>query len=748
MTAVDAQTRPSGGAVGAAAPRVDGLVKARGEALYAGDLDLPGLVAGAVLRSTVAHARIRAIDTTAAESLPGVVCVLTAADLADLDPYWGHRIRDRPILAGDTVRYPGDPVAAVAAVDEATAFAALELISVDYEELPVVASLEDALAPDAPLVHEEPLRPGLLDGGSPVADGNVCFRYDAVRGEPEAIFAHADLVVEDEYRFPALYQYAMETHTVVARWAGEEVELWSSCQHPFLVRAELAALFELPLDRVRLVVPYVGGGFGSKSYTKMEPIAVALARKAGCAVRLRNSVSDSMVTNRRHGMRCRMRTAMSHEGRLLAREVECWFDTGAYADNGPRVAAVGGEVGGGPYRWLALRAASSCVYTNTVPAGSYRAFGAVHVQWIGESQIDELARKAGLDPVEVRLRNLCRPGEQVKSSDGTPLDADLAGDLEKLAAALGASGPIPAGRGRGVSVGLITGGAQPASAAIVRLAGDGRASVFAGTTEIGQGARTVFGQIVAEELGLPLDHVTVHGTDTRFTPYDRSTGASRSTTVAGLAVQQAAADVRRQLEELAEGELPGHERYPELIGGRFGLAGGGELIGRGETGPHGPFGTDSPLFWEVCMAGAEVEVDPETGTIRIPRLVTVADVGLALNPQLVERQDEGAAMQGIGNALFEELVFEAGHLLNDTLLDYRVPTARDVPDELECILVENGDGPGPFGAKGCGEGAFAAVPSAIVNALADAGVTGIRELPLTPERVWRRLRELEEETTT
>ena len=601
-------TRP--GAVGVAEERVDAVEKIRGEAEYTGDLDLPGLVAGAVLRSTVPHARIRSIDASAAERLPGVVCVLTAADLDDLDPYWGHRIRDRPILAVDKVRYPGDPVAAVAAVDEPTAFAALELIAVDYEELPVVATLEDALAPGAPLVHEEPLRPGLLDGGTPVADGNVCFRFEAVRGEPEAVFAHADFVVEGEYRFPALYQYAMETHTVLARWTPREIELWSSCQHPFLVRSELAALFGVPLDRVRLVVPYVGGGFGSKSYTKMEPIAVALARKAGRPVRLRNSVSDSMVTNRRHGMTCRMRTAMNREGRLLARELECRFDTGAYADNGPRVAAVGGEVGGGPYQWLALRSVSSCVYTNTVPAGSYRAFGAIHVQWIGEAQVDELARRAGLDPVEVRLENLCRPGEQVKANDGKPLDADLVGDLRLVVDALRREGPAPAGRGRGFSVGLITAGAQPASAALVRLGGDGRASVFVGTTEIGQGARTVFAQIAAEELALPLERVTVHGTDTRFTPYDWSTGASRSTTVAGLAVQQAAADVRRQLEELAGGELSGHAAYPELIGRRFGLSGGGELIGRGETGPHGAFSHETPLFWEVCMAGVEVEGRP------------------------------------------------------------------------------------------------------------------------------------------
>jgi CO/xanthine dehydrogenase Mo-binding subunit len=744
VTSAPAADRLRHGAVGTSVERKDASAKIRGEAEYAGDIDLPGLVVGAVLRSTVPHARIRSIDTSAAEALPGVVCVLTAADLADLDPFWGHRIRDRPILAVDRVRYAGDPVAAVAALDDSTAAAALELIVVDYEELPVVATLEDALRPDATLVHDAPLRPGLLEPNAPVdSDGNVCFRFEANRGELEALFAHADFVVEGEYTFPALYQYAMETHTTVARITGDEIEVWSSCQHPFLVRAELAALFEVPLDQVRLVVPYVGGGFGSKSYTKMEPIAVALARKAGRPVRVRNSVADSMVTNRRHGMTCRMRTAMNKEGRLLARETQCWFDTGAYADNGPRVAAVGGEVGVGPYQWLGLRSVSSCVYTNTVPSGSYRAFGAIHVQWIGEAQIDELARNAGLDPIAIRMENLARIGDQVKANAGKPLDADLVGDLQLVVDALDAAGPTPAGRGRGVSVGLITAGAHPASSAVIKLGADGRAAVFVGTTEIGQGARTVLAQIAAEVLELPLECVTVHGTDTRFTPYDRSTGASRSTTVAGLAVHDAAAHIRRQLEELAGHEDVDPSTYGELIGRRFGLHGGGELIGRGETGPYPPFSNETPLFWEVCMAGVEVEIDRDTGIVRIPRLVTIADVGKAINPQLVERQDEGAALQGIGNALFEELVFEGGYLLNDSLLDYRVPNCEDVPDSMECILVENGDGPGPFGAKGCGEGAFAAVPSAILNALADAGITGLTELPLTPERVWRRIQELE-----
>jgi CO/xanthine dehydrogenase Mo-binding subunit len=731
--------------VGRSAPRRDASEKLRGEAQFAGDVVLPRMLHGKVKRSPVPHARVVSIDTRQAEAIPGVACVLTAHDLQDIDPYWGHAIRDRPIVAVDRVRFAGEPVAAVAAEDEATAEAALEHIHVEYEELPVVGTVGEALAPDAPLVHEGPLRPGLFHGLGelPPRDGNVCYRYRLDRGEVEAIFAHADVVVEGDYTFPAVYQYALETHTVVAQVDGEQITLWASCQHPFLVRAEIAALFDVPLANVHLVVPYLGGGFGSKSYTKMEPITVALARKARRPVRIQNRVFESMVTTRRHGLRCRMRTAMTRDGRLLGRDVSCSFDTGAYADNGPRVTATGGDAAPGPYRWEAYRVDAACVHTNTAPSGSYRAFGATHLQWIGELQIDELARRAGLDPLEVRRQNLCSPGEELRAG-GKPLDADLVGDVEKVAAALGWNDPKPANVGRGLSVGLLAAGAHPVSSAIVRLEADGVVVVLVGTTEVGQGARTVFAQIAAEELGVTAEDVTVRGADTRFTPYDRSTGASRSTTLAGLAVQRAARQVREQLEELAGLDVPDPSSYPELLQKRFGFA-GGELIGRGEVAPEGSGSyAEGPVFWEVCVGAAEVEVDEETGQVHVRKTATVADVGRAINPQLVERQDEGGTMQGLGNALFEEMVYQQGLLQNETLLDYRVPTFQDVPAQMTCVIVENGDGPGPYGAKGCGEGALAAVTAAVATALADAGVP-MTELPLTPERVWRRIQELKKE---
>jgi CO/xanthine dehydrogenase Mo-binding subunit len=748
-----------------------------------------------VLHSPLGHARISAIDTAEAAALDGVAAILTGEDLSDLDPYYGHALRDRPVVAIGKVRFVGEPVAVVAAETQAAADAAVVRINVDYDELPVAASLDKALEPGAPLIHQDPVRPGSAHGLGRLPDrrGNVCYRYSFRRGDVERAFADAAVVVEGEYAFPAVYQYSMETHTTIAHWHGGELTLWSSCQHPFLVRQEIAALFGLPLDAVRVIVPFLGGGFGSKSYTKMEPLTAAIARLAGRPVRILNAVHESMITTRRHNMTCRMRTAAAADGTLLARTAEAWLDTGAYADNGPRVTATAGDAAPGPYRWQALDIDAHCVYTNTSPAGSYRAFGATHLQWIGESQVDEVARRLSVDRLDIRRRNLLRPGEEVRPG-GKPLDADLIGDVEKAAAALGwpprishpplpphtpltsqpALPPQPAlaaeahpsaspskHRGRGVAVGLLAAGAHPVSMATVRMGPDGAVTVLVGTTEVGQGARTVLAQIAAEVLKAPADKVIVRGTDTRYTPYDRSTGASRSTTVAGLAVQRAAQQVLDALLETASAKLEAPPQllktqegaikdqagramtHAELVRARFGFD-GGELLGHGRVQPEGGSGSyaEGPVFWEVCVAGAEVEVDYDTGVVTVLRTSTVADVGRAINPRLVTRQDEGATLQGIGNALFEEMTFAAdGTLLNDTLLDYRVPAFSDTPAVMECTIVENGDGPGPFGAKGCGEGALAAIPAAIVNALADAGVP-MTTLPLTPERVWRRIQEV------
>ena len=749
--------------VGESKPRKDAAEKLRGQAMFVGDMEMPGMLIGKVLRSEVAHARIASIDTSAAAAMKGVVAILTGEDLLDLEhPYFGHAIKDRPVIAMGRVRFHGEPVVAVAAVDEATADAALREIVVEYEELPVLDTIDAAIAPGAPELHDGPVVPGLFHGlGTlPDRDGNVGYRHRIRSGDVATASAQADIVVEDEYLFPAVYQYAMETHTTIADFKPGEITLWANCQHPYLTQAEIADLFGVPIGTVRIVVPYLGGGFGSKSYTKMEPLTVALSRKAGRPVRIANRVDESMVTSRRHGMKAWMRTTARADGTLLTRETRFWMDTGAYADNGPRVTATAADSAPGPYRWEAVDVDANCVYCNTAPSGSYRAFGATHLQWIGESQIDEVARRAGVDRLELRRRSLVVKGEPVRpDGSGKPLDADLVGDVERAAEAIGWDEPKRPWRGRGVSVGLLAAGAHPVSRASVRMTADGSVEVNVGTTEMGQGARTVMAQIAAEELGTPFERVKVQGADTRFTPYDRSTGASRSTTLAGKAVQNAAANVAARLRETAAEELgvePGDVElrdgaawyagaelsHPDVIAKRFGFR-GGEIIEGGEVRPTGGRTgsyAEGPAFWEVCVAAAEVEVDPETGIVTVLRTATVADVGKAINPQLVERQDEGALMQGLGNALFEEMVFSDGILVNDTLLEYRVPRVQDLPHRVTSIIVENADGPGPWGAKGCGEGALAAVPAAIVGALADAGVR-MTELPLTPERVWRQIQD-------
>lgn len=762
MTAVTtAPDRARGAAgtrtVGADAVRIDGRTKVRGEADFTGDLRFAGMLHAAVVRSPVPHGRLVSVDASAALALAGVVAVLTGDDLLDIDPYFGHAVRDQPIVAIDRVRFTGEPLAAVCATTKEIAEAAAELVEFDIEELPYVDTIESALAADAPLVHGNPPREGAFIGltGLTAGDSNVVFHQEIAWGDDDATFAEADVVVEGTYRFPAAYQYSMETHSVVASWDADRLTVWSAAQHPFFVRAQLAELFNLALADVRVVVPFIGGGFGSKSYVHTEPLAASLARKAGRPVRLVNDVSGSMLTSRRHDMVCRMRTAAASDGTLLARAATFHMNTGAYADNGPRVTFTAIEAACSPYGWRALRCDGSTVYTNTSPAGSYRGFGAAHMEWIGELQIDEIARRLEVDRVDLRVRNLERRGGMVRP--GTrPLDADLVGDVERVAAAVGWSEPLADDEGIGVAVGLMPGGARPVSLAEVRCDADGVVTVRVGTTETGQGSRTVMAQIAAEELGTSVDRVRVDEPDTSSTPYDSSTGASRSTTVAGKAVQLAAADVAAQVRRIAADRWDvaaddvqladsvaqnGDHRatFAELVQFSFGFA-GGELVGRGEitSTPDGLM----PVFWEVCLAAAIVAVDRDTGEVRVRRIATVADVGRAINPQLVERQDDGATMQGIGLALHEQLEWVDGMLVNDSLLEYHVPTTENLPDEMICVLVENGDGPGPFGAKGVGEGAHAGSIAAIACAIADAGVP-LDELPATPERVWRWLSTIE-----
>jgi CO/xanthine dehydrogenase Mo-binding subunit len=741
------------------ARRIDGVDKVTGQAKFTGDLNFPGLLEARVLRSPVPHAEIAAIDTRQAQVLPGVVAILTREDLKDINPFYGNCLRDRAIVAIDRVRFVGEPVAVVAAEDGQIAEQALSLIDVRYRELPVVATVADALAADAVLLHETLAGAGEFHDVAGVGEkfgANICHRENYSQGDVARGFAEADEIIEESFDFPMIYQYAMEPHTAVARVTNDGITLWTSSAHPFLVRSELAHMFGFAHAKVEVIVPYVGGAYGSKSYFKIEPLAVAIARKTrGRVVRLAQSVTESMLTTRRHNATCRLRTGVKKNGALVAREARVVMDTGAYADNGPRVAKRGISRMIGPYKLANCKVEVLAVYTNTVPAGSMRSIAGPQTIWALESHMDTIAERLQIEPLEFRLRNLLNRGELLRTG-ATPVDADLRQGTKIAASGVGWE-KCHSGRGKGVGVaiGVSDSEAMPVSVALVRLLADGSVIVMAGSTEVGQGARTVMSQIAAEELGLSLERVTMLGTDTSMTPFDRSTGASRSTTVMGSAVMAAAQDLRKQLITAAAEAFdtdpskivltggaaiagPRTLSYGKIVSLYFGMP-GGELIGRGYIRPGDGMGSSFPLFWETGMGAAQVEVDLDTGAIEISRYMTVADVGKAINPLQAEGQDEGAAIQGLGHTLFESLQYDNGQPLNANLVDYRVPRFTDLPAFFESALVENEDGPGPYGAKGMGESGIVSIAPAIGNAVARASGVRLRELPLTPERVWRAL---------
>ena len=525
--------------VGQSVPRVDGAAKVTGNAKYVADLSIPGMIEGKFLRSPYAHARIRSIDTAEAEAMPGVVAVLTSKDLKDIGPYIGRgKNKDQPVIALNRVIFAGQPVAAVAALDRATAEEALTKIHVDYEELPAVISVEDAMADGAPRLHD-------------FAERNLCAHHELVKGDVEKGFAEADLIVEDEFDFPMIYHYSMEPHTAIAQVDGDGITIWTSTSQAFGVRQDVADVFHAPLSKVRVHVNFVGGAYGSKSGGKIEPLVAALAHKAQRPVRVVTSVAEAMVTCRRHAITCKVKTGVKKDGTLVAKQADIFLNTGAYAETGPTVAGRTLTRILGPYRYPNLKINSYCVYTNTVSAASFRSIGGPQTAWATESQMDIIAQKLAIDPVELRLKNLVKEGEELRPKY-RPLDTDLAKGFKLVTDKLGWDGPVSKeGHGRGVGFGTTDPGAPLASTATVHVLADGSVVFMCGTSELGQGAKTIMSQIIAEELRVPLDRVTIRPIDTAFTPFDRSTGSSRSTTVMGKAVELAGGDARRQIVELA-----------------------------------------------------------------------------------------------------------------------------------------------------------------------------------------------------
>lgn len=758
--------------VGQGIPRVDAPGKITGCAEYTGDLAMANLLEADFLGSPYAYARIRSVDTSKAERLEGVVAVITGKDVEGL---YGTTVLDRPILAKDVVRFAGEPVAAVAATSKEIAREAVKLIEVEYEELAGVFDPEEAASPDAPILHEN-LESYVKEVTANAIPGtNICNHFKIRKGDVEKGFAEADRVFEDTYVVPRNHHTCLETHAVTAKFEKEGLlRVWTGNQSPYVLQRGLAKLFNIPWNMVRVTIPALGGGFGSKIYPSIEPLCVALAKKTGNRpVRLyltREQDFISSVTN--HGCRIKIKTGVKKDGTIVSRQLTTYWDTGAYADCGPLVARNSGFTSAGPYRIPNVKIDAYAVYTNRPVASAFRGYGIPHVTWAYESQIDEIAFALGMDPLELRIKNVLVDGD-ISHTGEKMVAVGIKECLEKLGKAIGwepGKRPPVEDLGNGVykSLGLACSwkGSMRhySSGATVRIMEDSSVLVNNSNIDMGQGSATIFTQIAAQELGASLSQVKVLRADTFMTPYDRTTSASRGTFHAGTAVMNAAKDAFKMLRELAAKAFDCEEQRIKAKDGliedpktgkkyTFGqvinkaVPGGVEVIGRGYSMMEGGTGLDRETgqganptsFWMYTAQAAEIELDTNTGKIKVNRIVAVNDVGKAINEVNVRQQIEGAVAMGVGIALMEELKFNDGVVVNSNLHDYKIPTAADMPD-IETIIVEVPHPLGPYGAKGLGEAPVAPMPPAIANAVRN--VTGVRiyKTPLSPENVLKELR--------
>jgi CO/xanthine dehydrogenase Mo-binding subunit len=738
--------------------RPDLIEKVTGRAEYVTDLTVPGMLHGFVIRSPAVHARIVSIDTSAARSKVGVVDVLIGEDVASFG-CWGVVLKDRPIIATGRVRYVGEPVAVVIAETIEIAENAAELVDILYEELPRATTIQEALAEDAPLIHErhENLEDFYFKGGArPTQNSNVFHTYRNNVGDVDAAEAVAAYIHEDHFTFPGISHFAMEPHAVIADFQGDSLTVWAGAQTPTAVQKVLSRLFGLQLAKVRVIVPFVGGGFGGKASVKIEPLVAAASWKVQRPVRVAQSMIESMLTCRRLGADITIRTAVDAKGRILANSAKLLLDGGAYSDTGSAVATKSANRIMGPYIVPNLRLEACAVYTNTVPGAAFRSIGGPQAVWAKESHMDNVAAAIGMDPTDFRLLNLASRGERIRP-DLRALDMDMSELMGRVTQSFASEVQGSNRRACGLAVAATDPANTPISAAIVRLKIDGSILVSVSSIEVGQGVHATMGRIAAQTLKQPDSAVTVLRMDTAIAPYDWGTGASRSTVIVGLSVENAAHDAADQIFEmvadvwqlpkeslsLVEGGVStGSEvlTFQQIFHRTLGVD-SGEVIGRGAITPRSKKGAlvESPLFWETSAGLAEIVVDEGTGEIRVTRYASAADVGRVINRVAAEGQDEGAAVMGLGHALYEALEFEDGQPINATPIDYSIPRISDIPPVFDTILVENGDGPGPGGAKGMGEGAILPVAPAIANALFSAYGIRITDLPMTPEKIWRAL---------
>jgi len=755
--------------VGKSLLRLDGPERVSGNALYTGDIVLPSMLHARLFRSPMPHGRIRRLDVNRARSLRGVVAVLTAEDLPKKK--FGLSLRDEEIFASKKVRYIGDVIAAVAAADEETAEEALDLIECDYEELPAVLNTDEALLENAPLVHEElgsyELNPIMTSHWKPLPGTNIAHQTVHTRGDVDRAFAKADYVFEDTFRSHRVQHCSLEPHAVLARVDGDQVTVWSSTQNVFQVRAELAHLFDLPENHIRVIGTHVGGGFGGKNVVlRVEHYAVALALETHRPVRLvlpRKEVFDA--TPGSVPATIRVKTGVNGDGTIIARAVDFIWDTGAYAEGIPTSNRALKD-GIGPYKIPHIRVTSTLVYTNKLFGCPYRGLGIAEAIWANESQMDIIADRLGMDPVQLRLKNCLDDGDETPAGDRA-VHIALKECIRKVSAAIG-WGKKPKASNRGIGFALLhKSPPTPAASSFahVRIHSGGVIELLVGASDVGGGTGTSLAQIVAEELGVTLNDVKVVLADTALTPFDHGTFSSRVTSYVGAAVRLAAADAKKQilsavskLWAVPQEELRVMQKrvlwrnrraisFEEVLRDPF--IEGGTVLGIGEMKGKRSWAGDSEMDtsaagWPFGAQAVEVEVDEETGKVKVLRVASAHDVGKAINPVMVAGQIEGGVGMGLGYALYEELLFDGGKVTNPTFADYKIPTACDVPKVMP-IIVEKPYSSEPFGAKGVGEVALFGIAPALANAISRAVGVRIKELSITPEKILESLEQKKEE---
>jgi carbon-monoxide dehydrogenase large subunit len=734
--------------VGAPVPRADGAAKVSGRTLYAADIDRSGILWAKILRSPYPHARIIRLNCSKARSLSGVKAVVTGEDAKDW--YVGKQIRDMPVLCWDVVRFVGDRIAAVAAESLDVADEAIRLIEVEYEELPTVFDPLEAMQPGAPLLHENVSAYGGAPKDTLALDvRNGLTRLAWRKGDVETGFQAADIVLEHTFRIPGRHQGYIEPHAaLVAVDADGRIQVWTSAKNPFGVRTQLAYAVGVPEESIRVNPVNVGGEFGGKGDAADLPIAYLLARQSGRPVKLVMTYAEELAaSNPAHPTIVTIRSGVMRDGRIVARCLRALHASGAYGALKSKASLATGHYVGVPYRVENSQFEFLQIYTNTVPGGYYRSPGAIATVFALESHTDLIAKGLGLDPAEFRLRNLIRDGEE----DAVGHRLHHVRFREVFEAALKAArwrDPKPApniGKGIALTARHISGGD---TGLVLTIEADGSLTVLSPTIDQGSGTHTILRQLIAEEMRFSVEQIRVLVGDTDTTPKDSGVRASRVTYVAGRAVLQACENLRRQLSEHAARLLECDPSDVDFAGGTFRLRDEPEqqvnlkrvlapLGGRISATVY----EDYPYPEEVsyfCAQVAEVEVDPETGALRVRRIVSAHDVGTVINPLGHQGQIDGSTVMGFGQGVMEELVIENGRVTNTNLGDYKMPTAKDIP-ELTTVLLESPGGVGPMNAKPIGEFANNCPPAAIANAVADAVGARLFELPVTAEKIHQTL---------